>query len=159
MMKGTDVRKQTGKSGHPRNETIRTIQDLARIKASYRRMVDRYPYQLLICAGAGCISSDCGKVKKAATEEIARLGLSDQVLIHETGCMGTCAVGPVMLILPDRTFYTELTPATTVEIIRSHIVSGRIAEEHTFFDHSLNRRIPCIDDIDFFRDQDRKSVV
>jgi NADH-quinone oxidoreductase subunit F len=62
-------------------------------------------------------------------------------------------VGPVMLILPERVFYTSLTPEIAQKVIRSHIRDGVILEEHTFFDHSLNKHVPVIDNIDFFKDQ------
>ena len=73
--------------------------------------------------------------------------------VIETGCMGTCAVGPVMLILPDRVFYTELTPEIAKNIIRRHIMKGEIQVENTFYDYSLRKHVPKIDDIDFFKEQ------
>ncbi|MHB1485570.1 MAG: NADH-ubiquinone oxidoreductase-F iron-sulfur binding region domain-containing protein [Saccharofermentanales bacterium] len=134
-------------------QKIDSLKDLKIIKSEYKAAYDKYSHKVLVCAGAGCISSDCGKVRDAVCNEIDRLGLKDSVLVYETGCMGTCAVGPVMLILPERIFYTELTPDTAKRIIKSHIKEGKILEEHTFYDHSLNKRVPKIDNIDFFKDQ------
>ena len=58
-----------------------------------------------------------------------------------------------MLILPERIFYTELDSEKAAKIVRTHIVDGRVLEEYTFYDHSLDKRVPVIDDIDFFKDQ------
>jgi len=135
------------------SEIIESISDLEHIKAIYNEKLASYKHQILICSGAGCISSNCGDVKKAILDEINRSELQNDVIVYETGCMGICAVGPVILILPERIFYTELTPEIARNIIKSHIVNGEILTEHTFYDSSLHKHVPKIDDIDFFKEQ------
>jgi NADH-quinone oxidoreductase subunit F len=134
-------------------ETIKDIADLAQIKSKYNENTAKYKHQVLVCSGAGCISSNCVDVKNAVIEEITQNGMQKDVQVYETGCMGTCAVGPVMLILPERIFYTELTPEIAQNIIKSHVVKGEILAQNTFYDHSLNKHVSKIDDIDFFKDQ------
>ncbi len=134
-------------------EKITSIADLEKIKSTYNENLSKYRVQVLVCSGAGCVSSSCADVKNAVVDEIAQIGMQNDVAVHETGCMGTCAVGPVMLILPERIFYTELTPEIARQIIKSHIVDGVILTEHTFYDHSLNKHVPKIDDIEFFKAQ------
>jgi NADH-quinone oxidoreductase subunit F len=134
-------------------QRINTIADLAQIKSAYDDQTAAYPYQVLICSGAGCVSSNCGEVRDAVNDELFNIGMQDQVLLRETGCMGICAAGPVMLILPERTFYTKLTPETARDVIRKHLLLGEIPVEHTFYDQSLKKHVPCIDDIDFFKEQ------
>ncbi len=136
-----------------KDRKIINLADLERIKKEYASMIERYKHQVLICSGAGCVSSNCAEIKEAVIEELRANNLEDNVLVTETGCMGTCAVGPVMLILPERTFYTDLTADTAKEVIVSHIIKNKILEEHTFYDHSLNKHVPKIDDIDFFKEQ------
>ncbi len=135
------------------NEMIKNISDLKKIKTDYNEALAKYKYQILVCSGGGCISSNCGDVKNAIVDELNRKNLNDDVIVFETGCMGTCAVGPVILILPERVFYTELTPDIARKIIKSHIVNGEILVEHTFYDYSLHTNVPVIDDIDFFKEQ------
>ncbi|MHB8129632.1 MAG: NADH-ubiquinone oxidoreductase-F iron-sulfur binding region domain-containing protein [Mobilitalea sp.] len=132
---------------------IKTIEDLEQIKSKYNEKLNQYNYQVLVCSGAGCISSSCIDVKDAIVDEIKRNALQEEVIVYETGCMGTCAVGPVILILPERIFYTELTPEIARNIVRSHILHGKILTEHTFYDNSLHKHVPVIDDIDFFKKQ------
>lgn len=134
-------------------QRINTIEDLAQIKSAYDAHTGDYPFQVLVCSGAGCVSSNCAEVRDAVNDELFNIGMQDQVLLRETGCMGICAAGPVMLILPDRTFYTKLTPETAREVIRKHLRSGEIPVEHTFYDQSLKKHVPCIDEIDFFKEQ------
>ena len=132
--------------------------ELLKVKKEYLTQTEKYKFQILVCAGAGCVSSDCGEVRDAVIEQVKALSLDDEVRVYETGCMGTCAVGPVMLVLPDRTFYTKLTPEIARKIIKSHLVSQVILEEYTFFDYALRKHIPKIDDINFFKDQVRIAL-
>ena len=135
------------------NERIKDMKDLEQIKKNYNEMLSKYKYQILVCSGAGCISSNCSEVKNAIVHEIEINKLQNNVIVYETGCMGTCAVGPVILVLPERIFYTELTPEIAREIIKSHIINGKILTKYTFFDQSLHKHVPKLDDIDFFKEQ------
>lgn len=135
------------------SDKIKTLDKLKEIQKDYNDNIQKYKYRIYVCAGAGCISSNCDAVRDAAISEIEKAGLKDSVKVYETGCMGTCAVGPVMLVLPDRIFYTELDEQKVKEIIRSHILRGKVLEQYTFYDYSLARHVPCIDDINFFKKQ------
>ncbi len=137
---------------------ITSKEDLENIQKAYQQEKEKYSHQILVCAGAGCVSSDCGLVRDAVLEEVKALSLDKSVGVFETGCMGTCAVGPVMLILPERIFYTRLTPESAQKIIKAHIVDHQILEEYTFFDHALQKYIPQIDDINFFKEQVRIAL-
>ena len=140
------------------HEPVTGLADLERIKQGWTDREKTYRSQVLVCAGAGCISSKCLDVKKAVEQEISAQKLPKDVSVHETGCMGICAVGPVLMVLPERTFYTDVTPDKARDIVRRHLVGGEIAIEHTFYDESLHRHVPCIDDIDFFKSQVRVAL-
>ncbi len=132
---------------------IDRIELLDQIQSTYNEELNRYKHKVLVCAGAGCVSSNCGMVRDAVNDELQRQGLAQETLVYETGCMGICAVGPAMIVLPERIFYTELTPEKAARIVRHHIGRGDILEEYTFFDHSLGKRVPRLDDIGFFKEQ------
>ena len=132
---------------------ITSIDELIKIREGYEKRLAAYKYHILVCGGAGCVSSGCAEVEKAVREALKQHGLSDSALVLETGCIGTCAVGPVMLVQPDGVFYTKLTPDSAREIVAAHLVSGKVLKQHTFYDHSLRRHVPKIDEIDFFREQ------
>ncbi len=135
-----------------------TKNELNQIRESYNAGKAKYAHQVLVCAGAGCVSSACFAVRDAAVQALEALGLKDSVNLVETGCMGTCAVGPVMLILPERTFYVRLTPENVGKILKAHLIENKIPEEYTFFDNAQGRHIACIDDIDFFKEQVRIAL-
>ena len=87
---------------------IRSIADLQQMKEAYLEKMGQYTHLCMVCYGTGCMSSGCKNVRDAMVEELEKAGLSDKVAVIERGCMGTCAVGPVVYVLPDETYYTCL---------------------------------------------------
>ena len=140
------------------NCPVRGINDLQKIKQAYTENEARYSHKVLVCAGAGCVSSNCSDVRDAVIDELKKLGLSSSVQVFETGCIGTCAVGPVMLIMPEGIFYTLLTPQIARTLIKAHIVDHIVMEQHTFFDHNLKKHVPKMADIGFFKEQLRIAL-
>ena len=83
---------------------------------------------VLICGGTGCTSSGSDKIQEAFETELAKAGLSDEIKIVRTGCFGLCAVGPVVIVHPDGTFYSRVQAADVEEIVNEHLLKGRIVE-------------------------------
>ena len=106
-----------------------TMAELTRIKAKYQEALARKKWRILVCGGAGCVSSGCAEVSRAAAETAEACGLDDQVQILETGCMGTCSVGPVMLIEPEGIFYLKLPPEFVRKFVPAHLLRGEFLKE------------------------------
>lgn len=80
---------------------------------------------ILVCAGAGCLSSGAHALKGALAAELKKLGLDEEIRIVETGCMGPCDLGPVLLVHPDGTFYQCVTVAAVPKLVEEHLLKGR----------------------------------
>ena len=65
-----------------------------------------YRTDVLVCGGTGCTSSNSEKIIEKLQEEIARHGLEDEVNVVRTGCFGLCALGPIMIVYPEGSFYS-----------------------------------------------------
>ncbi len=87
---------------------------------------------ILICAGGACISAGEESVKQALEKEIEKYALNDVVRVVETGCMGACSLGPLMVIYPEGVFYQKLTPQAARKIVEEHILKGRIVKEYLY---------------------------
>ena len=83
---------------------------------------------ILICAGGACISSGEQSVKSTLEEEIKKHGLDSVVKIVETGCMGSCNLGPLMVIYPEGVFYQNLKSQDAKEIVEEHLLKGRVVQ-------------------------------
>ena len=130
---------------------IKSIEQLEKIKKEFLKEEGKYKFLVAVCSGTGCTSANCEAVKDAIVEEIKTQGIEKDVKVYQTGCMGICALGPVMLVLPDRTFYTDLNPEKAKEIVQNHFINNKYIEEYTYYDKNLLKYIPKIDDIDFFK--------
>jgi len=137
---------------------INGIDDLKRIKEEYLHSLGTYKYQALVCGGTGCVSAGGEKIAETLKEALAEHGLTDQVKVIRRGCMGTCAVGPVLYVLPDETYYTELTPEKTREIVESHFINGVPVEKYTFYDNIEKRHALDIHEVAFFKNQIRIAL-
>lgn len=80
---------------------------------------------LLICCGSGCVSAGALKIKERFHEVLKEHNLTTEVNIIETGCMGPCDYGPVMVIYPEGIFYKKVSVDDVAEIVSEHFVKGR----------------------------------
>ena len=80
---------------------------------------------VLVCGGAGCLSSGCHAVQDVLASELKKRKLDNEVQVIVTGCMGPCDLGPVILIHPDGTFYQRVTALDVPELVEEHFIKGR----------------------------------
>ncbi len=109
--------------------------------------------QILVCFGGSCLASGAKEVRDALRLALEMEKLGDQVALVETGCMGPCVMGPVVLIGADRTFYQGVKPSDAGDIVRQHLVGGKRVERLLVADASGKQPAPCRGDIEFFRRQ------
>ena len=83
---------------------------------------------VLICGGTGCSSSGSVKLSEKLAEELKAKGLDEEIKIVLTGCFGLCALGPIMIVYPEGTFYSRVTLDDIPEIVSEHLEKGRIVE-------------------------------
>ncbi len=126
---------------------------LSAVAEAYRKAAEGYEWEVLVCGGAGCVSSGCGAVREALEAEALVAGMRDKVRIVTTGCMGLCAAGPVLLVRPGDIFYTAMTPEKAVDVVNRHLIGGEVIENYTYYDAEEERYIPKLSDIDFFSRQ------
>ena len=72
---------------------------------------------ILCCGGTGCRASKSDEILENFKKIILEKNLDDEVQVIQTGCFGFCEKGPIVKILPDNTFYTEVTPEDALEIV------------------------------------------
>lgn len=117
-----------------------------------------YRTHVLICGGAGCLSSGCKDVLQRFLTEIKAHNLEEEIKVVETGCIGTCDLGPVMVVYPEGIFYNKVTPEDVPEIIEEHLIKGRYITRLLFERPVSGEQIPFYNEIDFFRKQKRIAL-
>ena len=117
---------------------------------------------ILVCGGTGCTSSGSLKLIDALNTEIKAAGLEDEVKVVQTGCFGLCALGPIMIVYPDGTFYSRVEAADIPEIVSEHIVKGRVVERlvynKTTEEEKEEGRTSSLNDTAFYKKQMRIAL-
>ena len=114
--------------------------------------------QVLVCGGTGCTSSGSKAIQQAFEEQIEKNGLVDEIKLVQTGCFGLCALGPVVIVYPDGTFYSKVTPEDVSEIVSEHLLKGRVVDRLVYKDTGdLNTIIEnvSLSDTAFYKAQKR----
>ncbi len=102
--------------------------NLEEIIRKQREELERYQHIIHVCGSTGCVSSDSQAVLAAFEKEVKFLGLEDQVLVKQVGCMGLCAAGPVVSIKPDNLLYKTVQVEDVPQILRA-LMKGEAVEE------------------------------
>ena len=119
---------------------------------------------VLICGGTGCTSSGSMKLHDKLEAELNAKGLAEEVKIVMTGCFGLCALGPIMIIYPEGTFYSMVTPEDIPEIVEEHLLKGRIVERLVYNDTGAEEKkeenVPAgsLSDTQFYKKQKRVAL-
>lgn len=110
---------------------------------------------VLICGGTGCKSAGSKEVQLAFSRAIEAKGLSDEVMVVETGCHGFCEHGPLVIVYPEGTFYCQVKAEDVEEIVESHLLKGRIVERLLYHEPLTHESIPNYSEINFYKKQHR----
>ncbi len=116
---------------------------------------------VLICGGTGCTSSGSLKIQKAFASALEKNGLSEEVKLVQTGCFGLCALGPVVIVYPDGTFYSRVTEDDVSEIVEEHLLKGRPVQRLVYNDVADDVKHAAessLNDTKFYRSQKRIAL-
>ena len=117
-----------------------------------------YRSQVLICGGTGCTSSGSDKIAKRLQEEIDKNGLTDEVMVVRTGCFGLCALGPIMIVYPEGTFYSMIKEDDIAEIVSEHLLKGRVVTRLVYDETIGENEIKSLKETNFYRKQHRIAL-
>ena len=117
---------------------------------------------VLVCGGTGCTSSGSNKIQEALVAEIAAKGLDDEIKVIGTGCFGLCALGPIMIVYPEGTFYSCVTVDDVPEIVEEHFLKGRPVERLVYHDSQTNaddmHHVTSLSETAFYKKQKRIAL-
>ncbi len=99
------------------------------------------------------MSSGCKLIGARLQEGIDRMGMTEEVKVIVTGCMGLCSYGPMIMIYPEGILYVKLTPEDVDRIVEGHLYRGEYVEDLFYEDPMTKERIGQVNHIPFFRKQ------
>ncbi len=117
-----------------------------------------YRSHVLVCGGTGCTSSGSVKIIESLQAEIKKNGLKEEVSVVQTGCHGLCALGPIVIIYPEATFYAMVKEEDIPEIVSEHLLKGRIVTRLLYKEMVTEDGIKSLNDTDFYKKQHRIAL-
>ncbi len=118
----------------------------------------QYKMHILVCGGTGCRASQSEQIVENLNAELKNLGLENDAQVVTTGCFGFCEKGPIVKIIPDNTFYTQVTPEDCAEIIKEHILKGRKVARLLYEDPETQKHIEDSKHMGFYQKQLRIAL-
>ncbi|MBE6600363.1 MAG: NADH-quinone oxidoreductase subunit F, partial [Ruminococcaceae bacterium] len=114
---------------------------------------------VLICGGTGCTSSGSLALKAELEKELAAKGLEEEIKIVITGCFGLCALGPIMIVYPEGTFYSMVKPEDISEIVEEHLLKGRPVKRLEYHEQTGDHHVvTSLADTQFYKKQHRVAL-
>lgn len=114
--------------------------------------------QVLVCGGTGCKASSSQLIAENLKAALVEKGVDGRVEVVTVGCFGFCEKGPVVKVIPDNTFYTQVKPEDVAEIVAEHIVGGRKVERLLYVDPKSGQTVSDSKHMDFYRKQKRIAL-
>lgn len=93
------------------------------------------PFKLhvLICTGPRCGGErHSERIRQEFRKQFVRQALPASVKDTPCLCFGLCSYGPNVIIYPDGVVYSAVGPQDVAEIVRDHLVHGRVVERLLF---------------------------
>ena len=117
-----------------------------------------YRTHVLVCGGTGCTSSGSARIRERLEKEIEANGLSDEVCVVKTGGFGLCALGPIMIVYPEGTFYSMVQEEDIPEIVTEHLLKGNVVK-HLLYEETVKAdKIIPLNETNFYKKQHRVAL-
>jgi NADP-reducing hydrogenase subunit HndC len=113
---------------------------------------------VLICGGTGCTSSGSETLIAEFDAQLKKAGIEDEVSVVKTGCFGLCALGPIVIVYPEGAFYCRIKPADVEELVREHLLKGRIVNRLLYEEATGEREVKPLSEVQFYKKQLRIAL-
>jgi len=113
---------------------------------------------ILVCGGTGCIAAKSKEITDEFNKQLEKFGLENEAKVILTGCFGLCALGPIVVVYPEGSFYSEIKVEDIALIVEEHILKGRVVEKLLYQETVKEDHISCLNETGFYKKQLRISL-
>ena len=113
---------------------------------------------LLVCGGTGCRASESDAILDNLKSVLEENNLENEVQVVKTGCFGFCEKGPIVKVMPDNTFYTQVKPEDAKEIVAEHIIKGRKVNRLLYLNPENKEHVSDSKHMGFYKKQIRIAL-
>lgn len=79
-----------------------------------------------------CRNKTCSQQGSARVLEALESGAPSDVEVKRSGCLGQCGSGPMVLVEPDETWYSQVQPGDVPAIVSQHLKGGRAVKKKLY---------------------------
>lgn len=134
---------------------IKSLGDLTALAGKISESKKNIKARVLICM-TGCRALGAELVANEFREKLSAASLDDSVEVVEVGCIGMCAMAPLVLIEPYDVLYGKIRPKHVDEIISATIEKGEILDK--FVVKEDGKPVAKISDVSFYKQQQRQVL-
>ncbi len=131
---------------------IKSIDDLQQLSQKLAEQNSHIKAKVLICM-TGCRALGAQDVSRAVQVKLAEQKLDDEIKVVETGCIGMCAIAPLVLIEPQGFLYGHVKATDADEIVQQTLVNGKPIERLIVKENGQDKA--AIDEVGFYQKQKR----
>ena len=119
--------------------------------------MDIYRAHVLVCKGENCLASST-KIIDEFTKQLKQKKLTSEIKVIETGCLGHCEEGSVIVVYPEGVIYTMVRPENVKEIVEEHLINGRIVKKLLPAGGETKQTVKPLNESRFFKKQLRIAL-
>ncbi|MCL2368466.1 MAG: 4Fe-4S binding protein [Oscillospiraceae bacterium] len=113
---------------------------------------------IMVCGGTGCVAAKSFEIIDEFNRHLEKHGLQDEAKVVLTGCFGLCALGPIVIVYPEGSFYAEVTVDCVGRIVEEHIKGGNVVKDLLYHETVQEDEISCLSETPFYKKQLRISL-
>jgi len=129
---------------------LKSVKELEKLQASL--VSQRNPKGITISLSSGTCGQARGSTKLEDAFRLALKGHGKDISLKVTGCHGFCNAEPNVVVLPDETFYGNLTPEDAPQIVDA-ILNNKLADNLLYGENG--KKFTRLTDIPFYKAQQR----
>ncbi|NLV86288.1 MAG: NADH-quinone oxidoreductase subunit NuoF [Clostridiales bacterium] len=146
---------------------MKTVQELKEIRERMQDIValrdnhkssKKFKYSVMVCGGTGCTSSGSNGIYDRLLAEVEEAGIADSVQLILTGCFGLCALGPIVIVYPEGSFYCLVEPDGAERIVKEHLVGGTPVKDLLYHETVNDDGYQSLDETPFYKKQKRTAL-
>lgn len=114
-------------------EELNAIRDRMKDKVGLRKEDDTVTRVVVGMATCG-IAAGARPVLQAFSDLVNEKGLTEKVMVTQTGCIGMCKYEPIVEIMEpgkEKVTYVHMTAEKAKTVVDQHLIRGQIVDEYT----------------------------
>ncbi|MCJ7635503.1 SLBB domain-containing protein, partial [Candidatus Bathyarchaeota archaeon] len=116
------------------------IDDIGKIAEKEQDIRLSFKHRINVCCSSGCVALGSLKILQAFENAVKELGVEKECKVARTGCIGTCSIGPVVVVEPGDFVYKSVSAKDALEIVRDHVVLGLPSKDRLYSNEAFFKK-------------------